>query len=118
MIGYPESRIILSQCTTYLACSPKSNTAYVGIKKAQELVQNTGDLSIPLHLRNAPTKLMKDQDYGKGYKYAHDYPGNFVHLEFLPQEISGTKLYDPGNNARENEMRKRMQAFWKEKYGY
>jgi len=118
LIGYPESRIILSQCTTYLACSPKSNAAYVAIKDAQQLVQKTGDLSIPLPLRNAPTKLMKDQDYGKGYKYAHNYPGNFINQEFLPKEISGTKLYDPGNNARENEMRKRMQTLWKEKYGY
>ena len=118
MIGYPESRIILSQCTTYLACSPKSNAAYLAIKDAQELVQKTGDLSIPLHLRNAPTKLMKDQDYGKGYKYAHNYPGNFAFQEYLPKEISGKKLYDPGDNARENEMRKRMQTLWKEKYGY
>lgn len=118
LIGYPESRIILSQCTTYLASSPKSNAAYVAIKNAQGLVKETGDLSIPLHLRNAPTKLMKDQDYGKGYKYAHDYPGNFVDLEFLPEEISGTTFYNPGLNARENEMRKRLKALWKEKYGY
>jgi putative ATPase len=118
MIGYPESRIILSQCTTYLACSPKSNAAYLAIKDAQALVQQTGDLPVPLALRNAPTKLMKDQDYGKGYKYSHDYPGNFVKQEFLPDKIAGTKLYDPGSNARENEMRKRMQALWKEKYGY
>jgi len=118
MIGYPEARIILSQCTTYLACSSKSNAAYLGIKKSQDLVRETGDLSIPLHLRNAPTKLMKDQDYGKGYKYAHDYQGNFINQEFLPQEISGTRLYDPGNNNRENEMRKRLKALWKEKYGY
>jgi putative ATPase len=118
VIGYPESRIILSQCTTYLACSPKSNAAYVAIKDAQDLVRKTGDLSIPLHLRNAPTKLMKEQNYGKGYKYAHSYPGNFVKQEFLPEEISGTMLYDPGDNARENEMRKRLKAMWKEKYGY
>jgi putative ATPase len=118
LIGYPESRIILSQCTTYLACSPKSNAAYVAIKDAQDLVRKTGDLSIPLHLRNAPTKLMKEQDYGKGYKYAHSYPGNFVEQEFLPDEISGSLLYDPGDNARENEMRKRLKALWKEKYGY
>ncbi|MCG8311296.1 MAG: replication-associated recombination protein A [Cytophagales bacterium] len=118
MIGYPESRIILSQCTTYLACSPKSNAAYVAIKDAQAVVRETGDLSIPLHLRNAPTKLMKDQDYGKGYKYAHSFPGNFADQEFLPSEISGTRLYDPGDNARENEMRKRLRALWKEKYGY
>jgi putative ATPase len=118
MIGYPESRIILSQCTTYLACSPKSNAAYLAIDKALALVRQTGDLPAPLLLRNAPTKLMKDQQYGKGYKYAHDFPGNFVEQEFLPKELSGTKIYDPGNNARENEMRKRMQALWKEKYGY
>jgi putative ATPase len=118
MIGYPESRIILSQCTTYLACSAKSNAAYMAIKDAQALVRQTGDLPVPHPLRNAPTKLMKDHDYGKGYKYAHDYPGNFISQEFLPNEISGTKLYDPGNNARENEMRKRMQTLWKEKYGY
>ncbi|MCK5206916.1 MAG: replication-associated recombination protein A, partial [Cyclobacteriaceae bacterium] len=117
IIGYPESRIILSQCTSYLACSPKSNAAYVAIKDAQALVQETGDLSIPLHLRNAPTKLMQDQNYGKGYKYAHSYPGNFIELEFLPAEISGTKIYDPGNNSRENEMRKRLRALWKDKYG-
>lgn len=118
MIGYPESRIILSQCTTYLACSPKSNAAYVAIKDAQALVQQTGDLSIPLSLRNAPTKLMKDQDYGKRYKYSHNYPGNFAEQEFLPAEISGTALYNPGDNARENEMRKRLKVMWKEKYGY
>lgn len=118
MIGYPESRIILSQCTTYLASSPKSNAAYVAIKDAQALVKSTGDLSIPLHLRNAPTKLMKDQNYGKGYKYSHNYSGNFVHQEFLPDEISGTKFYDPADNARENEMRKRLKALWKDKYGY
>lgn len=118
VIGYPESRIILSQCTTYLASSPKSNAAYVAIKDAQSLVRETGDLSIPLHLRNAPTKLMKDQGYGKGYKYAHSYPGNFAEQEFLPAEISGTKFYAPGDNARENEMRKRLKALWKEKYGY
>ncbi len=118
MIGYPESRIILSQCTTYLASSPKSNAAYVTIKDAQALVQKTGDLPIPLHLRNAPTKFMKDQDYGKGYKYAHNYSGNFATQEFLPDEISGTKIYNPGDNTRENEMRKRLKVLWKEKYGY
>lgn len=118
MIGYPESRIILSQCTTYLACSPKSNAAYVGIKDAQALVRQTGDLSVPLHLRNAPTKLMKEQQYGKGYKYAHSYPGNFVEQEFMPEEVAGARLYDPGDNARENEMRKRLKQLWKDKYGY
>ena len=118
MIGYPESRIILSQCTTYLACSPKSNAAYLAIDKALAMVRQTGDLQVPLPLRNAPTKLMKDQQYGKGYKYAHDFLGNFVNQEFLPKEIAGTTLYDPGDNARENEMRKRLQALWKQKYGY
>ncbi len=118
MIGYPEARIILSQCTIYLATSPKSNSAYTAISKAQELVRKTGDLPVPLQIRNAPTGLMKDLDYGKGYKYAHDFPGNFVDLEFMPDAIRGTKLYEPGDNTRENEMRKRMRAYWKEKYGY
>jgi putative ATPase len=118
MIGYPESRIILSQCTTYLACSPKSNAAYLAIDKALAMVRQTGDLPVPLPMRNAPTKLMKDQQYGKGYKYAHDYPGNFIEQEFLPKEIVGTTLYNPGDNARENEMRKRLQVLWKKKYGY
>ncbi len=118
LIGYPESRIILSQCTTYLACSPKSNAAYMAINDAMALVQKTGDLAVPLPLRNAPTKLMKDQDYGKGYKYAHSFPGNFVHQEFMPDEIANTKIYDPGANARENEMRKRLRELWKNKYGY
>jgi putative ATPase len=118
MIGYPEAEIILSQCVTYLAASPKSNASYLAIKKARSLVRETGDLQVPLHIRNAPTKLMKDEGYGKGYKYAHDYPGNFVVQEFLPEEIRDTKLYDPGNNARENELRSRLKAYWKEKYGY
>ncbi|WP_305983243.1 replication-associated recombination protein A [Roseivirga thermotolerans] len=118
MIGYPEGRIILSQAVTYLASSPKSNAAYMAINKAQDLVRKTGDLSIPMPIRNAPTKLMKEEGYGQGYKYSHDYPGNFVQQEFLPQEIKGTKLYDPGSNAREDEMRKRLKAMWKEKYGY
>ena len=118
MIGYPEAEIILSQCVTYLAASPKSNASYMAIKKARSLVRETGDLQIPLHIRNAPTKLMKDEGYGKGYKYAHDFPGNFVQQEFLPEEIKNTKLYDPGNNARENELRNRLKAYWKEKYGY
>lgn len=118
LIGYPEGRIILSQAVTYLASSPKSNAAYMAINKAQDLVRKTGDLSIPMPIRNAPTKLMKEEGYGQGYKYSHDYPGNFVQQEFLPQEIKGTKLYDPGSNAREDEMRKRLKAMWKEKYGY
>ncbi|NVJ46877.1 MAG: replication-associated recombination protein A [Cytophagia bacterium] len=118
LIGYPEGRIILSQAVTYLASSPKSNAAYLAINKAQDLVRKTGDLSIPMPIRNVPTKLMKEEGYGQGYKYSHDYPGNFVQQEFLPQEIKGTKLYDPGSNAREDEMRKRLKAMWKEKYGY
>ena len=118
MIGYPEAEIVLSQCVTYLASSPKSNASYLAIKQAKSLVKQTGDLQVPLHIRNAPTKLMKDEGYGKGYKYAHDYPGNFAEQEFLPKEISNTKLYDPGQNARENELRKRLKAYWKDKYGY
>lgn len=118
LIGYPEGRIILSQAVTYLASSPKSNAAYMAIGRAQELVRKTGDLSIPMPIRNAPTKLMKEEGYGQGYKYSHDYLGNFVQQEFLPEEIKGTKLYDPKGNAREDEMRKRLKAMWKEKYGY
>jgi putative ATPase len=118
IIGYPEARIILSQCVTYLASSPKSNAAYMAINQAQSLVREKGDLSVPLHLRNAPTKLMKDLNYGKAYKYSHDFPGNFVNQEFLPEEIKGMKLYDPGQNARENELRKYLQSKWGEKYGY
>ena len=117
-IGYPESRIILSQCAVYLANSPKSNASYLAIKKAQELVRTTGDLSIPLHLRNAPTKLMKDLDYGKNYKYSHDYPGNFIHQEYLPEGISKMKLYEPGNNPRENQFREVLKNKWKDKYDY
>jgi len=117
-IGYPESRIILSQCATYLACSPKSNAAYMAIGNAQQLVKQTGDLSIPLAIRNAPTKLMKEIGYGENYKYSHNYDNNFVSQEFLPKEIVDTKLYDPGNNARENAHRDFLKARWKEKYGY
>lgn len=118
MIGYPESRIILSQCVTYLASSPKSNASYMAINQAQAIVQKTGDLPVPMAIRNSPTKLMKDQGYGKGYKYAHDHPMNFAAMEFLPEEIKGKKLYDPGNNAREEELRKFLRVRWKEKYGY
>ncbi|HAA19962.1 MAG TPA: AAA family ATPase, partial [Cytophagales bacterium] len=118
MIGYPESRIILSQCVTYLASSPKSNAAYMAINQAQQLVQKTGDLAVPMAIRNAPTKLMKEQGYGKGYKYSHDYPGNFAQQEFLPEEIQGTVFYDPGKNAREEDMRKRLKALWGGKYEY
>jgi putative ATPase len=118
VIGNPESRIILSQCAVYLANSPKSNASYVAINKAQNLVRQTGDLSVPLPLRNAPTKLMKDLDYGKSYKYAHDFSENFVDQEFLPEEISGTKLYEPGNNARENQFKELLKKRWKKKYDY
>jgi len=117
-IGYPESRIILSQCATYLACSPKSNASYKAIKNAQQLVSETGDLSVPLSIRNAPTKLMKELNYGKNYQYAHDYENNFIEHEFLPDEIKNTKLYEPGNNGRENAQREFLKKRWKEKYDY
>ncbi|WP_290699445.1 replication-associated recombination protein A [Lacinutrix sp.] len=118
IIGYPESRIILSQCATYLACSPKSNAAYLAIGNAQQLVKQTGDLSVPLPIRNAPTKLMKEIGYGENYKYSHDYENNFASQEFLPKEIANTKLYEPGNNNRENAQRDFLKVRWKEKYGY
>ena len=118
VIGFPESRIILSQCAIYLANSPKSNASYMAINKAQDLVRQTGDLTIPLHLRNAPTKLMKDLGYGENYKYTHNSDNNFSLQEFLPDEISGTKLYDPGNNARENKFRENLKKNWKSKYDY
>ncbi|CDF78262.1 ATPase, AAA family [Formosa agariphila KMM 3901] len=117
-IGYPESRITLSQCTTYLACSPKSNSAYEAIGKAQQLVRATGDLSVPLGIRNAPTKLMKELGYGEDYKYAHSYANNFAEQEFLPDEIKNTKLYEPGANAREQSDRNFLKQRWKTKYGY
>ena len=117
-IGYPESRIILSQCTTYLACSPKSNAAYQAIGKAQQLVKQTGDLSVPLSIRNAPTKLMKELGYGDNYKYAHSYENNFADQEFLPDDIKNTTLYEPGNNTRENVQREFLKQRWKDKYGY
>ena len=117
-IGYPESRIILSQCATYLASCPKSNASYEAIGLAQEAVNKLGDLPVPLHIRNAPTQLMKNLDYGKGYKYAHSYEGNFANQEYLPDEISNTKFYNPGQNARENELRKYLKEKWGEKYGY
>lgn len=118
IIGYPEARIILSQCVTYLASCPKSNASYMAINKAQALVKEKGDLPVPLHLRNAPTKLMKDLNYGKEYKYSHDYEGNFVNQEYLPDELKNLKLYEPGSNARENELRKYLNSRWKGKYGY
>ncbi|MBS1659691.1 MAG: replication-associated recombination protein A [Bacteroidetes bacterium] len=117
-IGYPESNLILSQCATYLASSPKSNSATVAIGAAQAAVRNLGDLPVPLHIRNAPTKLMKNLDYGKGYQYSHSYEGNFSLQEYLPKELAGTKFYDPGKNAREEELRKFLKGLWGEKYGY
>jgi len=117
-IGYPESRIILSQCAIYLATSPKSNASYLAISKAQEIVAQTGDLPVPIHLRNAPTKLMKELGYGEDYKYAHDYQNNFAEQEFLPDAISNTPIYNPGNNSRENGTREFLKNRWKDKYGY
>ena len=117
-IGYPESRIILSQCAIYLATSPKSNASYMAIGNAQQLVKQTGDLPVPIHLRNAPTKLMKELGYGDDYKYSHDYANNFAEQEFLPDPIKQTVLYNPGNNSRENSTREFLKNRWKDKYGY
>jgi putative ATPase len=117
-IGYPESRIILSQCAVYLATSPKSNASYMAIGNAQQLVKQTGDLPVPIHLRNAPTKLMKELGYGDEYKYSHDYANNFAEQEFLPDAIKETVLYNPGNNSRENTTREFLKNRWKNKYGY
>jgi putative ATPase len=118
VIGYPEARIILSQCAVYLASSPKSNASYEAIGKAQALVKQYGDLPVPLAIRNAPTKLMKKLDYGKGYQYAHSYDNNFAEMEFLPEEIKNSTLYNPGKNSREEELRRFLKERWKEKYGY
>ncbi|MFO1471464.1 MAG: replication-associated recombination protein A [Turneriella sp.] len=118
LIGYPEARIVLSQAATYLATSPKSNAAYAAINNAQQIVRETGNLPVPLHLRNAPTALMKNIGYGKNYEYSHDQAGNFSAQEYLPQEISGKKIYDPGNNARERETREALKKLWGEKYQY
>jgi putative ATPase len=118
LIGYPEARIVLSQAAIYLATSPKSNAAYAAINAAQELVRQTGSLPVPLHLRNAPTNLMKSEGYGRNYQYPHDNPGNFSAQEYLPAEITGKKLYEPGNNARERETREALKKLWGEKYGY
>ena len=118
VIGYPECDLILSQTVIYLASSAKSNASYTAIRAAQALVKQLPNLSVPLHLRNAPTKLMKDLNYGVEYKYAHQFEGNFIDIEFLPAEISGTTFYEPGNNARESEIRNRLKGLWKEKYGY
>ena len=117
-VGMPEARIILSQCAIYLATSPKSNSAYMAIEKALGKVRETGNLSIPLPIRNAPTKLMKDLNYGKGYQYAHDFENNFAHQEFLPKEIEGTAFFTPSVNGAENAIKERMRLLWKEKYGY
>jgi len=117
-IGYPEARIILSQCAIYLATSSKSNASYMAIREAQQLVKQSGDLSVPLSLRNAPTQLMKELGYGDNYQYAHDFKGNFVPHEFLPEEIKGTALYQPGNNTRESNLKKYLGSLWGDKYGY
>ena len=117
-VGWPESRIILSQAAIYLATSPKSNSAYLAIKKAQDLVRETGDQPVPLHLRNAPTRLMKQLGYGDDYRYAHDFPGNFVEQEFLPETLSARKLYEPGKNPTEEKVRQQLRTNWKGKYGY
>jgi putative ATPase len=117
-IGYPESRIILAQCTTYLASSPKSNASYMAIEEAIAAVKKYGDLPVPLHIRNAPTKLMKNLDYGKGYKYAHSFEQNFSEQEYLPEKLSGTAFYEPGKNAREDELRRYLKNLWKDKYNY
>lgn len=117
-IGNPEARIILSQCTIYLATSPKSNASYLAIDKALAMVRSTGDLPVPLHIRNAPTKLMKEMGYSQGYKYSHDYANNFAEQEFLPDSLSGHVFYDPGKNAREEEMRKFLRERWQQKYRY
>lgn len=117
-IGWPESRIILSETAIYLATSPKSNSAYMAINEAQSVVKETGDLAVPLQIRNAPTKLMKDLGYGKDYKYAHDYPGNFVEEDFLPMEIKNKIIYKPQTNKKEKEINERLKLWWKNKYKY
>lgn len=117
-IGYPECRITLSQCAIYLANSVKSNSTYMALANAQAAIKRTGDLPVPLHIRNAPTKLMEQMGYKQGYKYAHDYQGNFVELEFLPEQIKGTKFYEPGDNPSENKTRELLRWRWKQKYGY
>jgi len=117
-IGWPEGRIILSQVVVYLATSQKSNSTYLAIKKAQEIVQKTGDLPVPLHLRNAPTQLMKKLDYGKGYQYPHDYPNHFIEENYLPDELKGTSIWEPGENSKEADIKRMMKSFWKDKYPY
>lgn len=117
-IGYPEARIILSQCAIYLASSPKSNASYKAINKAQQVVKQTGDLSVPIHLRNAPTKLMKELGYGKDYQYAHDYEGNFAFQDYLPDELQGETFYEPSDNPRENALREYLKKHWGNRYSY
>ncbi|MEM9921391.1 MAG: replication-associated recombination protein A [Bacteroidota bacterium] len=117
-IGMPEARIILSQATVYLACSPKSNASYMAINRAQQQVRQTGNLSVPLPIRNAPTQLMRDLDYGKNYKYAHDFANNFTEMEFLPDEITGTAFYQPDKNPTEERFRQFLKSRWKDKYNY
>ena len=117
-IGYPEARIILSQCAIYLASSPKSNASYKAINKAQQVVKQTGDLSVPIHLRNAPTKLMKELGYGKDYQYAHDYESNFTFQDYLPDELQGETFYEPSDNPRENALRDYLKKLWGDRYGY
>jgi putative ATPase len=116
-VGWPESRIILSQCTIYLATSPKSNSAYTAIGKAQKLVQQTGNLEVPDHLKNASSALAKDLGHGKGYLYPHDYQGGFAHQEYLPNEIQGHVLWSPADNAKEQQISAQQKAIWKDKYG-
>jgi putative ATPase len=118
VIGWPESRIILAETVVYLATSPKSNASYMAIEAALGKVREEGDLPVPLHIRNAPTRLMKDIGYGKDYKYAHSYEGNFVKDNFLPEAIKGTVFYDPGKNPKEDEIRKRLTSMWKDIYDY
>lgn len=117
-IGYPECRINLSQCACYLACSAKSNATYMALNNAEMAIRRTGDLPVPLHIRNAPTKLMKGLGYGDGYKYAHDFEGNFALQEYLPAGLEGTRFYEPGNTPRENDTRNSLRAHWGQKYGY
>ena len=117
-VGLPEARIILSQATVYLATSPKSNSTYMAINKAQQLVRETGSLPVPLEIRNAPTRLMKNLNYGKGYKYAHAEKGNFADMEFMPEAIKGKALFEPSNNPTEEKIRLKMRSLWKDKYGY
>jgi putative ATPase len=117
-VGWPESRIILSECTLYLASSPKGNAAYVAINQAQQMVQKTGNLGVPLPLRNAPSALMKELGYGDGYHYSHDHPGNFFEQEFLPEQIAGTNFFAPGSSPKEQEIAQQIKKWWQDKYKF